>query len=298
MSTKIEWTELTWNPVTGCTKVSEGCQNCYAEKMHKRLQAMGSKKYQNIFSEVKFYVKELDRDFGKKSKMIFVNSISDIFHENLENWNITEILGVIDRNKKHTFQVLTKRSKKIKEYWYKNLSNLWLGVSVELEKYKYRIDDLKQTNAKTKFISFEPLLGDMGKLDLSGIHWVIVGGESGPGARPMHPDWVRNIRNQCQEQGVPFFFKQWGAWKQTERDYVYFWNELDGGNGKSYLPGTKIEVMNGFGFEWDWGVQFCCKVPYDNQTRKVSVAKVGKKKAGRELDGKIWDEYPEERLNK
>ena len=207
---KIEWTNETWNPVTGCSKYSEGCQNCYAEKMTKRLAAMGQEKYKNGFNKVVFHPGELNRDFGGKSKMIFVNSMSDTFHADISKIRICRILEYCSFNKQHIFQILTKRAARVEEFSYP--PNVWLGVTVEKENYKNRIEFLRHTDAKVKFLSCEPLLGDLGELDLTGIDWVIVGGESGRNARPMHPDWVRNIQRQCKEQGVSFFFKQWGEW--------------------------------------------------------------------------------------
>lgn len=214
MSTKIEWTDKTWNPVTGCTKHSEGCQNCYAEKMHKRLTAMGQEKYKKPFSEVVFHPEAISKhDFSRLDrvgKLIFVNSMSDTFHKNIKNSQIQTILDECEWNDPNIFQILTKRAERLPDFEYP--FNVWLGVTVEMAKYKSRIEYLKQTNAKIKFLSCEPLLEDLGELDLRGIDWVIVGGESGRNARPMHPDWVRNIQRQCKEQGVSFFFKQWGEW--------------------------------------------------------------------------------------
>jgi len=203
---KIEWTQVTWNPVTGCTKVSEGCQNCYAEKMHKRLQAMGQYKYERPFREVWPCTNELNKDFGKKPKMIFVNSMSDLFHDNVPVEFTDKLFHKIEAHPEHIFQILTKRSSNLK-FWTFPL-NIWLGVSVELAKYKNRIDDLRATNAKTKFLSCEPLLGDLGELDLSGIDWVIVGAESGPGMRECKIEWIENIVLQATAAKVPVFVKQ------------------------------------------------------------------------------------------
>lgn len=210
--TNIEWTCETWNPITGCSKYSEGCKNCYAEKMHKRLNAMGQKKYKEPFNKVVFHREELARKFNKKSKTIFVNSMSDTFHKDVLNRNVQEILKVCSKCPEIYFQILTKRAERLPDFIYP--LNVWLGVTVEKAEYKSRIEYLKQTNAPVKFLSCEPLLEDLGELDLSGVDWVIVGGESGPHARPMYPDWVRNIQKQCQEQNVPFFFKQWGDWQK------------------------------------------------------------------------------------
>ncbi|MCD7779848.1 MAG: phage Gp37/Gp68 family protein [Candidatus Gastranaerophilales bacterium] len=207
--TKIQWTNETWNPITGCTKYSDGCQNCYAEKMHKRLTAMRQEKYKEPFNKVIFHAEELTRKFGKKTKMIFVNSMSDTFHKDVTDLKIQLILDECYFNDPHIFQILTKRAERLPNFEYP--ANVWLGVTVEMAKYKSRMDYLKQTNAKIKFLSCEPLLEDLGELDLTRIDWVIVGGESGKNARPCHPDWVRNIKRQCEEQKVPFFFKQWGG---------------------------------------------------------------------------------------
>lgn len=235
MGTKssIEWTESTWNPVTGCTKISPGCTHCYAERMSKRLKAMGQHNYRNEF-KLTTHEHALDLPLGWKSpQMIFVNSMSDLFHKGVPEPFIFAVFDVMRRAYWHTYQVLTKRSKRLRQLdshlpW---PDHVWMGVSVETDSYYDRIDDLRATHASTKFLSLEPLLGPLPRMDLSEIDWVIVGRESGPGARPMDPGWVREIRDQCLESGVPFFFKQWG------------------------------------------GVQ--------------------KKKNGRELDGRIWDEIPE-----
>jgi protein gp37 len=209
----IEWTESTWNPVTGCTKVSPGCQNCYAERMAKRLKAMGQTNYKNGF-DLTFHEKMLQLPLKwNNPQTIFVNSMSDLFHEDVPFDFIQEVFKTMHRASWHRFQILTKRSERLLESethlsWNKNI---WMGVSVETEKYTFRIDHLRKTKAHFKFLSLEPLLGPISKLDLSGIDWVIVGGESGPAARPMQPGWVIDIRDQCQKAGIPFFFKQWGG---------------------------------------------------------------------------------------
>lgn len=211
---RIEWTEETWNPVTGCSKYSEGCRNCYAERLHKRLTAMGQQKYSKPFNEVIFHKNELsNHKFSRldtKRKMIFVNSMSDTFHKDISDYNIQEILNECEWNDPNIFQILTKRAERLPNFTYPH--NVWLGVTVENAEYKNRIDYLKQTNAPIKFLSCEPLLGDIGEIDLTGINWVIVGGESGPHARPINAEWVLNILHQCKKQNVPFFFKQWGEW--------------------------------------------------------------------------------------
>ena len=229
----IEWTDATWNPVTGCSKISPGCKHCYAEKMANRLKAMGQANYRNGF-ELTLQRQMLELPLHWKTpKRIFVNSMSDLFHVDVPLSYIKQVFEVMRRAHWHQFQVLTKRAERIEELstqlnWE---PNIWMGVSVENQKYAYRIDHLRKTGAHVKFLSIEPLIGPVGKLNLRGIDWVIVGGESGPGARPMDENWVTGIRDQCQKANVAFFFKQWG------------------------------------------GVQ--------------------KKKTGRELDGRTWDEMPE-----
>jgi protein gp37 len=231
-TSRIEWTEASWNPVTGCTKASPGCFHCYAERMAKRLQAMGQPNYRDGF-RVALHPAALDAPLSwSRSQLIFVNSMSDLFHEDVPLDFIRQVFSVMGRARQHNFQVLTKRSERL-EALAKRLpwpSNVWIGVSVESADYAYRIDHLRRVPAATRFVSFEPLLDDVGELDLDGIHWAIVGGESGPGARPMQPEWALALRDQCVKQSVPFFFKQWGG--------------------------------------------------------------VHKKKAGRLLDGRVWDEYP------
>ena len=209
----IEWTESTWNPLTGCTKISAGCKNCYAERMSGRLQAMGSPNYVNGF-QLTIHENQLRLpQHWKKPKTVFVNSMSDLFHKNVPKGFILKVFEVMNKASQHRFQILTKRAVRLKELnpqlrW---TSNIWMGVSVETQDYVSRIRHLKETDANIKFLSLEPLLGPLHDLELSGIDWVIVGGESGPGARPMQINWVTEIRDQCQKAGVPFFFKQWGG---------------------------------------------------------------------------------------
>lgn len=234
---KIEWTGSTWNPVTGCTKISPGCMNCYAERMAKRLQAMGQPNYCDGFNlTLHEHALELPLKW-KKPQTIFVNSMSDLFLEEIPTEFIQKVFDVMNRAHWHTFQVLTKRAARLAALnkillW---SPNIWMGTTVENKDYIFRIDYLRKTEAFIKFLSIEPLLGPIPRIDLKGIDWVIVGGESGPGARPMNLEWVIDIRNQCVKAGTPFFFKQWG------------------------------------------GIQ--------------------KKRAGRELDGRTWDEMPEIALN-
>lgn len=215
MGTKsaIEWTESTWNPVTGCTKVSLGCKNCYAERMAKRLQAMGQPNYAKGFNLAAHeHALELPLQW-KTPQVIFVNSMSDLFHKDVPLSFIKKVFDVMNHANWHQFQILTKRSAKLFKLnrhlqW---ADHIWMGVSVETEKYIYRIDDLRSTGSHIKFLSLEPLLGPLQKLNLNGIDWVIVGGESGPGARPIKEEWVTDIRDQCRKAKTPFFFKQWGG---------------------------------------------------------------------------------------
>lgn len=209
----IEWTESTWNPVTGCDKVSPGCKYCYAEKIAERLQAMGQPNYMNGF-KVTLQPKMLELPLQwKRPQKIFVNSMSDLFHNDVPFEYIQNVFDVMRRANWHCFQVLTKRAERLAELGSKIEwpPNVWMGVSVENSDYTFRIDYLRKTKAKVKFLSLEPLLGPLPKLNFRGIDWVIVGGESGHRARPMAPDWVINIRDQCDRAGVAFFFKQWGG---------------------------------------------------------------------------------------
>tara|TARA_B100000315_G_scaffold10985_2_gene10683 strand:+ start:4698 stop:5411 length:714 start_codon:yes stop_codon:yes gene_type:complete len=206
----IEWTECTWNPITGCKKVSTGCKNCYAERMAKRLKAMGNANYVNGF-QLALHNHSLQIPFRwKKPRHIFVNSMSDLFHEDVPLDFIKKVFEVIKQANWHTYQILTKRSECLLQldstlHW---ANNTWMGVSIENSDYTYRLDHLRLTNAALKFISFEPLLGPISKLNLKGINWVIVGCESGPRARPTQIEWVRLVRDQCHKAKVPFFLKQ------------------------------------------------------------------------------------------
>jgi len=209
----IEWTESTWNPLTGCTKISPGCKYCYAERMAKRLKAMGQPNYVNGFN-LTMHEHVLEKPLEWKSpQVIFVNSMSDLFHKDVPFEFIQRVFDVMNRAHWHQFQVLTKRSDRLVELssdleW---ADNIWMGVSVENKDYVYRIDDLRKTKAKTKFLSIEPLLGPLPIMNLKGIDWVIVGGESGPGARRLEREWVIDVQDQCLKAKVPFFFKQWGG---------------------------------------------------------------------------------------
>jgi protein gp37 len=210
---RIEWTESTWNPITGCTKISPGCKHCYAERMARRLQAMGNPNYANGF-DLALHEHTLELPFHwKKPRLIFVNSMSDLFHDAVPLDFVQKVFDVMQRTYWHTFQVLTKRSQQLFELsrFIEWPANVWMGVSVENSDYTFRIEHLRQTGACVKFVSLEPLLGPLPHLNLRGIDWVIVGGESGPDARPMKKEWVIDIKEQCQSAGIPFFFKQWGG---------------------------------------------------------------------------------------
>lgn len=211
----IEWTEMTWNPTTGCTKISAGCKFCYAEVMSKRLHAMGMEKYKDVF-KLRIHPNELETPYKwKKPRIVFVNSMSDMFHKDVPLEFIQKVFKVMNDNPKHTFQVLTKRADLVAKYdkklnWTKNI---WMGTSVEDHRVINRIDDLRKTGAKTKFLSLEPLIGALPNLNLAKIDWVIVGGESGAKARIVEKEWVEEIKKQCDKAKVPFFFKQWGKTK-------------------------------------------------------------------------------------
>jgi protein gp37 len=217
MATKsrIEWTEQTWNPTTGCTKISPGCKHCYAEIMAWRLQAMGASGYDGGF-KLAFHPDRLSQPLSRRAPTTyFVNSMSDLFHERIPDAFLDEVMSVIRRTPHHTYQILTKRAQRLPQYFAKRQcpANVWLGVSVENRRYGVpRIDHLMQVEAQVRFLSAEPLLEDLRVIDLDGIHWVIVGGESGHRARPMRAEWVENIQRQAQAAGAAFFFKQWGTW--------------------------------------------------------------------------------------
>ncbi len=236
MATKssIEWTESTWNPITGCNKVSPGCKHCYAERMAIRLQAMGQPNYANGFKlTMHDHMLEMPLHW-KTPQTIFVNSMSDLFHKDIPLEFIQRVFAVMHQANWHRFQVLTKRSERLLELapqltW---TSNIWMGVSVENADYAYRIDHLRQTGAQIKFLSLEPLLGPLPNMNLKEIDWVIVGGESGPGARPMNPSWVTEIRDQCLTAQVPFFFKQWGGTNKKKNGRLLegrTWDEMPEG---------------------------------------------------------------------
>lgn len=279
MSTKIEWTDETWNPVTGCTKVSTGCDHCYAEIMHERFNGKGS------FATVTLHPARLDKPLRWRTpKRVFVNSMSDLFHDDVPDEYIARVWAVMAATPQHTYQVLTKRHGRMRSLlsslefdlavaaaWSAldttagsltedhtppyPLPNVWLGVSAENQRWaNTRINALLNTPAAVRFVSCEPLLGPIEYDEFPVVDWVIVGGESGHGARPMHPDWARSLRDQCADAGVAFHFKQWGEYRHLDKSNDYVWTE----------GGDRLEPV-----------------------------RVGKKAAGRELDGRTWDEYPE-----
>ena len=211
---KIEWTEKTWNPITGCTKISEGCRHCYAETMSNRLKAMGTAKYSNGFN-LTIHEEALKEPFAwKQPTTVFVCSMSDLFHKDVPNSFIDKIMDVIEHTPQHRYQILTKRAERMADYFSSKTipNNIWTGVTVENSDEKGRIDILRSIQSPLRFLSCEPLLSDLGILNLEGIDWVIAGGESGVQARQMKKEWVESLRIQCQTKGVPFFFKQWGTW--------------------------------------------------------------------------------------
>jgi protein gp37 len=239
----IEWTEATWNPVTGCAKISPGCKHCYAERMAERLQAMGQPNYKNGF-DLALQPQMLELPLRWRTpQTIFVNSMSDLFHDDVPLTYIQRVFDVMRRAHWHRFQVLTKRASRLAQLdpeiaW---ASNIWMGVSVESAKYVDRIDDLRRTHAHLRFLSLEPLLGPLPHLDLRGVHWAIVGGESGPKARPMAAAWAIDLRDQCRRARVPFFFKQWGGKNKKRAGRLLegrTWDEMP----KTHEPsdGTKL----------------------------------------------------------
>ncbi|MGC2175358.1 MAG: phage Gp37/Gp68 family protein [Acidimicrobiales bacterium] len=273
----IEWTEATWNPTTGCDQTSPGCDNCYALTLSRRLKAMGNPKYQNDGSsrtsgpgfKLTLHPDQLVLPHRwTKPRVIFVNSMSDLFHPDVPDSFIEDVFRVMVDTPRHTYQVLTKRSQRLSKIA-KQLpwpTNVWMGVSVESDRYVFRANDLRQVPAAVRFISAEPLLGPLPSLNLDGIDWVIAGGESGPGARPMHPRWAKGIRDHCIEEDVAFFFKQWGAWK-PERS----------------ISATPVSISG----------QLLETMPRKSVSDSpVRMRRVGKSAAGRSIDGRTWNEMP------
>jgi protein gp37 len=246
-NSSIEWTEATWNPLTGCTKISPGCKHCYAERMAQRLMAMGNPSYANGFN-LTLHEHLLDLPLQwKKPRTIFVNSMSDLFHKDVPIEFIQSVFATMRSAHWHRFQVLTKRAERLAEIspqldW---AANIWMGVSIENARYLHRIDCLRQTGAQVKFLSLEPLLGPLHNLDLRGIDWAIVGGESGPGARPLALSWVTEIRDQCKQQEVAFFFKQWGG-VQKKRT-----GRLLEGRTWDEMPASHVPVQTSFSLATD-----------------------------------------------
>lgn len=241
-TTRIEWTESTWNPVTGCSKISPGCKHCYAERMAQRLKAMGQPNYARGFElTLQEHMLELPLRW-KKPQAVFVNSMSDLFHDDVPLEYLGRVFDVMRRAHWHRFQVLTKRADRLLQLdrdlrWPKNV---WMGVSVESKQFLSRVDQLRQTGAHLKFLSLEPLLEDLGEFDLAGIDWAIVGGESGPGARPMDPMWVKSLRDICVKAEVPFFFKQWGGTRKKATGRLLegrTWDEMPRDKG---IPFVKV----------------------------------------------------------
>ena len=273
----IEWTQATWNPTTGCDRTSPGCDHCYALTLARRLKAMGNPKYQNDGSArtsgpgfgLTLHRDQLDlpRRWARP-RVVFVNSMSDLFHKDVPLGFIRDVFAVMADTPRHTYQVLTKRSKRLAQIadrleW---SPNIWMGVSVETDRYAFRVDHLREVDATVRFISAEPLLGPVPSLNLSGIHWVIAGGESGKAARPMHPTWARGLRDACQDGGVAFFFKQWGTWAPAP-------------------PEAKLSVtVEGELVQSDMLVG----VP----GAPAPVRRSSKAAAGRLLDGRTWDQMP------
>lgn len=232
-TTKIEWTDATWNPVTGCTKTSAGCQHCYAETMSRRLKAMGTTKYTNGFQVTLHEEALAEPKNWRKPRTVFVCSMSDLFHKDVPFAFVDKVMEVIKETPWHRYQLLTKRAERMEEYFCTRAlpKNVWIGVTVEVKTSKQRIENLRAiANAPIRFLSCEPLLEDLGELDLTGIDWIIVGGESGRQARPMKEEWVKNIKRQCDEADKAFFFKQWGTWGSdgVKRDKHKNGKKLDG----------------------------------------------------------------------
>jgi protein gp37 len=308
--TAIEWTDAVWNPTTGCDRISPGCDNCYALTLAKRLKGMGQAKYQNDGDPrtsgpgfaLTVHPDALDLPLRwRKPRRVFVNSMSDLFHKDVADDFICRVFDVMAAERRHTYQVLTKRSQRMGRLFGDDdsvwdrlgisaLPNVWLGTSVESDRYTFRADHIREMDAAVRWLSLEPLLGPLPSLDLTGIDWVVAGGESGPGARPMHPDWVRDIRNRCVAAGVPFFFKQWGTWGDLaplddQGRYDMSGSHAVANDGTVYAPGD---------LDWPDGPRRgeALQAGHD-RARLAGMYRLGKKAAGRDLDGRTWDQYPE-----
>ena len=276
----IEWTEATWNPTTGCDRTSPGCDHCYALTLARRLKAMGNPKYQSDGGRLSgpgfgltLHPDQLDVPRRwVNSRVIFVNSMSDLFHPQVPVNFIRKVFAVMADTPRHTYQVLTKRSQRLARIadtlpW---PENVWMGVTVESDRFTFRAEHLREVPAKVRFVSAEPLLGPLPSLDLSGIGWLIAGGESGRGARPMHPDWVRGLRDRCRDADVAFFFKQWGSWRPERRS-------------------TTLVAVDGAQLERSTALAGVPGAP-------VPMRRMAKHAAGRRLDGRFWNQMPVSRL--
>ena len=278
----IEWTEATWNPTTGCDRTSPGCDHCYALTMARRLKAMGNPKYQNDGDSttsgpgfgITTHWDQLTLPYSWKTpRTIFVNSMSDLFHPKVSDQFISEVFKVMEDTPRHTYQVLTKRAQRLSHIaprlaW---PSNVWMGVSIESDRYSFRANNLRKVPSAVRFISAEPLLGPLPNLDLKDIDWLIAGGESGAGARPMHPDWVRNLRDRCVAADVAFFFKQWGAWAPNHEK----------GSIPVSLEGEFVDVSPVFSLPGS----------------PVAMRRLGKGAAGRRIDRRVWSQMPTARMS-
>lgn len=311
MTTTIEWTEETWNPTVGCSRVSPGCDRCYAigvahramQPAHEGLTIRRPGERTDWTGEVRCLPERLDVPLRRRSPtMYFVDSMSDLFHPDVPDEFLAQVWGKLAVTPRHTYQILTKRPQRMAAFmqaavarWGEGtlcvLPNVWLGTSIESDRYAFRADHLRATPSAVRFLSLEPLLGPLPSLELAGIDWVIVGGESGPGARPMHPGWVRDIRDRCVAAGVPFFFKQWGAWVPGGsglRPREQVWTHRVAKDG-TFRPRPSRDVLVA---EVEQSLAEVAEgKPYPD-SGWYGMSRVGKKAAGRVLDGRTWDEMP------
>lgn len=302
MTTTIEWTEETWNPTVGCSRVSPGCDGCYAigvahramQPAHEGLTIKRPGERTDWTGEVRCLPDRLETPLRRrKPTTYFVDSMSDLFHPDVPVAFLNQVVTVMAQCTQHQFQVLTKRPQRMAQYMNVRFGrlfpprNVWLGTSIESDRYAFRADHLRATPAAVRFLSLEPLLGPLPSFDLTGIDWVIVGGESGPRARPMHPDWVRDVRDRCVAAGVPFFFKQWGAWVPYEVDAQPPFLASQHGDlfDGHYIPADISDHRETRGWLWVGDIN-------DGRLDTTVYRRVGKKAAGRELDGRTWDEMP------